>query len=68
VIHPTLLAFVVGLLDANALIVVISATGFVTGQRRRSLYVVIGLVTGSFSLVVGTIFLLGLELQLPNLL
>jgi high-affinity nickel-transport protein len=64
---PALFAFVVGLLISNSIIVLITATGFVTSRVRERLYVAIGVVAGAFSLVIGTIFLFGLDAQLPSL-
>jgi hypothetical protein len=64
---PMLAAFVVGLLLSNLAIVVISSVGFVSSQARERVYVVFGGVAGAFSLVVGAIFLLGLNGGLPNL-
>jgi high-affinity nickel permease len=64
---PMLLAFIVGLVLSNTLIVVLSATGFVASQLRQRLYVVVGVVAGTFSVVVGTLFLLGAEGALPDL-
>lgn len=64
---PMLLAFVVGLLVSNSIVVVITATGFIATRARERLYVVIGLVAGTFSLVVGSIFLLGVQGALPEL-
>jgi len=64
---PMLLAFIVGLVLSNTLIVVLTATGFVASQLRRRLYVVIGVFAGLFSVVVGTLFLLGWEGALPDL-
>jgi cytochrome c biogenesis protein CcdA len=64
---PMMLAFIVGLVITNTLIVVVSASGFLASQARRSLYVVIGVVAGVFSLLVGGAFLLGIEDVLPNL-
>ncbi len=64
---PMLIAFVVGLVGSNTLIVVISATGFVAGQVRRPLYIGIGLLAGVFSIVVGLTFLLGTESLLPDI-
>ena len=64
---PMLLAFVVGLVASNTLIVVVSATGFVAGQVRRQLYVAIGVLAGTFSVVVGLAFLVGTEQLLPDL-
>jgi high-affinity nickel permease len=64
---PMMLAFIVGLLITNTLIVVISASGFLASQARRNIYVVIGAIAGIFSLVVGLAFLLGIEGLLPKL-
>jgi len=47
--------------------VLITATGFIASRIRERLYVAIGVVAGAFSLVIGTIFLLGLDAQLPSL-
>jgi high-affinity nickel-transport protein len=64
---PMLVAFVIGLLISNSIVVVITATGFIASRARERLYLGIGLVAGTFSLVVGAIFLLGLEEHLPEL-
>lgn len=64
---PMLLAFVVGLIAANTLIVVVSATGFVAGQLRRPIYITIGVLAGVFSIVIGLSFLLGTESLLPDI-
>jgi hypothetical protein len=64
---PMLTAFVVGLLLSNFAIVVVSSVGFVSSQARERVYVAFGGVAGLFSLVVGTIFLLGLNGGLPDL-
>jgi high-affinity nickel-transport protein len=64
---PMLLAFIVGLVISNTLIVVLTATGFVASQLRQRLYVAIGVFAGVFSVVVGTLFLLGIEGSLPDL-
>ena len=64
---PMLIAFVVGLLISNSVVVVITATGFIATRARERLYVIIGLVAGTFSLVVGSIFLFGLSGNLPEL-
>ena len=48
-------------------IVIVSSVGFVSSQARERVYVVFGGVAGAFSLVVGTIFLLGLNGGLPDL-
>lgn len=64
---PMMLAFIVGLLISNSIVVFITATGFITSRHRQRLYVVVGVVAGAFSLVIGAIFLLGLETQLPSI-
>ena len=64
---PMMLAFIIGLLISNTIIVVISATGFVASQVRDRLYLVIGVAAGVFSILVGSLFLLGIENVLPDL-
>jgi high-affinity nickel permease len=64
---PMLFAFIVGLLISNSIVVFITATGFIASRFRQRLYVVIGVVAGGFSLVVGAIFLFGLEDKLPSI-
>jgi high-affinity nickel permease len=64
---PMLLAFVVGLIVSNTVIVVLSATGFVAGQVRRPIYIAIGVLAGVFSIVVGLAFLTGADSLLPDL-
>ena len=62
-----MLSFIVGLLVSNSVIAVATASGFITAQARRGIYVVIGVLAGTFSLVVGTFFLLDLADLLPDL-
>jgi high-affinity nickel permease len=64
---PMMVAFIVGLLISNSIVVAVTATGFIASRFREKVYVVIGVVAGSFSLVVGAIFLLGLESRLPSI-
>jgi high-affinity nickel-transport protein len=64
---PMMLAFIAGLLISNSIVVLITATGFIASRVRERLYVLIGVVAGTFSLVVGVIFLFGLDAQLPSL-
>jgi high-affinity nickel-transport protein len=64
---PMLLAFVLGLLISNFAIVVVSSVGFVASQTREMIYVAVGAVAGVFSLIIGTVFLLGLDGVLPDL-
>ncbi len=64
---PMLFAFVIGLLLSNFAIVLLSSVGFVASQTRERIYVVIGAIAGTFSLVIGLVFLLRLEDLLPDL-
>jgi high-affinity nickel permease len=64
---PMMLAFIAGLVATNTLIVVITASGFGASQSRRPIYIAVGIVAGTFSLLVGGAFLLGVEEMLPNL-
>ncbi len=64
---PMMLAFIAGLLISNTLVVVISATGFIASQARQRIYLAVGVVAGTFSLVIGLIFLFQLEGVLPDL-
>lgn len=64
---PMMVAFIVGLLISNSIVVLITATGFIASRLRERLYVAIGVVAGTFSLVIGAVFLLGLDAQLPSL-
>ena len=64
---PMMFAFILGLLVSNTIIVVISATGFVASQIRDRIYLVIGVAAGVFSIVVGTLFLIGADDALPDL-
>jgi high-affinity nickel-transport protein len=64
---PMMVAFIIGLLISNSLVVVITATGFVASQLRERIYLVIGVAAGVFSVVVGTLFLFGIEDRLPDL-
>jgi high-affinity nickel permease len=64
---PMLVAFILGLLASNTIVVLLSASGFVASQLRTRLYVAIGVVAGVFSLAVGLVFLLGANDILPDL-
>ena len=64
---PMLIAFCVGLIASNTVVVVVSATGFVAGQVRRPLYIGIGVMAGIFSIAVGLAFLSGTEAILPDI-
>jgi hypothetical protein len=64
---PMLLAFVVGLLISNLGIVIVSSVGFVASQTRERIYVVVGLAAGLFSLILGSIYLFGLDSIVPDM-
>ena len=64
---PMMFAFIVGLLISNTAIIVLSATGFVASQLRQRIYLVVGVVAGTFSLLVGAFFLFQAEGSLPDL-
>ena len=60
-------SFVIGLLLSNALVTVATSAGFVSAQRRQWLYVVVGLLAATFSLLLGLLFLGGSEGLFPGL-
>ncbi|MEO7664772.1 MAG: hypothetical protein ABIV26_06560, partial [Candidatus Limnocylindrales bacterium] len=62
---PMLAAFIAGLLISNSLIVVVTATGFIAARARERIYVVIGVIAGAFSLLIGLVFLFRLDEGLP---
>ena len=62
-----LLAFTVGLLLSNTLVAFVTATGFISAQRMRQIYVVLGAVVGVASLYIGLLFIAGLGNALPDL-
>ena len=62
-----LLAFVAGLLVSNTLVAVVSASGFIGAQRMQTVYVVVGALAGTASLVIGVLFIGGLGADLPDL-
>ena len=64
---PMLFAFVVGLMISNLAIVILSSVAFVASQVRERIYVVVGAVAGVFSLVLGTIYVLGLDGIVPDM-
>jgi high-affinity nickel-transport protein len=64
---PMIVAFILGLLISNTAIVIVTATGFVASQLRQRIYLLVGILAGTFSLVVGTLFLFQAEGSLPDL-
>jgi high-affinity nickel-transport protein len=65
--EAVLIAFLVGLMTSNSLITVGSAFGFLRASKNWAVYVTIAVLTGVFSLIVGTLLLLGHESVLPAL-
>lgn len=62
------LTFVVGLVISNSIITVLSIFGYTEAKKNSNVYLLLGLATGVFSLVVGTMFLLGKANLLPAIL
>jgi cytochrome c biogenesis protein CcdA len=65
--EAVLIAFLVGLLISNSLITVGSAFGFLRASKNWTVYVTIAVLTGVFSLIVGTLLLFGKDTLLPAL-
>ena len=61
-----LVAFAIGLVLSNTLITIASTAGVLGFQNRRTVYIGLGVLIGSFSLVIGTIFLLQRGSMLPG--
>jgi high-affinity nickel-transport protein len=59
--------FLLGLLSSNSLITLGSALGYMRASKNWTLYVTVALLTATFSLVIGTIFVLGKTTLLPAL-
>lgn len=62
-----LASFLVGLVLSNGFVALLTASGFITAQRQKAIYVAIGSLAGVFSLVVGAYFLFDLADTLPDL-
>lgn len=60
-----LFCFLLGLLSSNTLIAVVGTFGFLRASRNIGVYVAISVITASFSLVMGTLFLFGQSTVLP---
>jgi cytochrome c biogenesis protein CcdA len=60
-----LVAFLVGLLVSNSAITLGSAFGFLSASRNFAVYAMVGVIVALFSLVLGVLFVLGLESVLP---
>jgi hypothetical protein len=64
---PLMMAFIIGLVLANTVIVGISASGFAGLGRRRRLNIAFGVVVGTISIVIGVLFVVGWEAGLPDM-
>ncbi len=62
-----LIAFVVGLVVSNTLITIASTAGLIRSDRHRRFHTALGIVVAVFSLVLGSMFILGTTDSLPNL-
>jgi high-affinity nickel-transport protein len=62
-----LVTFLIGLLSSNSLITLGSALGYMRASKNWTLYVTVALLTATFSLVIGTIFVVGKTTVLPAL-
>ena len=62
-----LIAFVVGLVVSNTLITIAATAGLLKSDRHRKIHTAFGIVIAVFSLVVGSMFLLGTADSLPSL-
>ena len=62
-----LLAFLVGLLTSNTVITLGSSFGFLRASQNWKIYVTVAVLTGTFSLIIGTLFLFGKASLLPAL-
>ena len=60
-----LVAFVAGLLASNTLIAATSTVGFLNATRSFAVYAGVAVLTGTFSLVIGSMFLSGRSTLLP---
>jgi hypothetical protein len=64
---PMMVAFILGLLISNTIVVLLTATGFVASQTRQRVYLAVGVLAGVFSVVVGIVFILGADALLPDI-
>ena len=61
-----LIAFVVGLLLSNTLITIAASSGLLGGDRHRKLHMGLGIFVAGFSLVLGSMFIMGMTQNLPS--
>ena len=62
-----MLAFIIGLVLANTVVVAIAASGFSGINGRRRTATAVGLLAGFASIAVGVIFTVGFDTGLPDL-
>ena len=62
-----LTAFLVGLVTSNSVITLGSTFGFLRASKNFAVYATVGVITGVFSLVIGTLFVLVKDSLLPAL-
>jgi high-affinity nickel permease len=60
-----LATFIVGLLTSNTMITLGTSYGFLRASQNWTIYVTVAVLTGAFSLVIGTLFLFGEGSLLP---
>ena len=60
-----LAAFIAGLLTSNTVIATTSTLGFLNAARSFAVYAGVAVLTGTFSLVIGSLFLFGRSTLLP---
>lgn len=62
-----LLSFITGLLISNTLVALVTCAGFANSAKFKSIFVVISVITGLFSLAIGAVFACGRVDLLPDL-
>jgi hypothetical protein len=63
-----LVSFLIGLLISNSFVAIASTLGYVSSTRNFKLYASVAVITATFSLILGTMFVLGRGSDLPVLL
>jgi high-affinity nickel-transport protein len=63
-----LTCFLIGLLVSNTAVAITSTAGFLSATRNARIYAAVSLLTAVFSLVIGTLFVLGQAALLPAIL
>jgi high-affinity nickel-transport protein len=63
-----LVCFIAGVLLSNTAVALTAAFGFLSASRNFRVYATVSLVTAAFSLVIGSLFLLGQTPVLPALM